>query len=297
MAAVWRALRAALPPTVISQEDYDHDRGHLHRLIRLEPGKRAGAGDLWDYTQDVRYTEVQRDLLVYLLPVCLQAWHDDLRGRFDYAAFIEHFYPLLADRGVFDTHLTPAQAAVVSAFMRQSILDEIDDQRGLSYANANARPYRWIRALTTHGVVLSDIEALWTDWWRLGTTGRAVAALQYVSALMYPDHGNPIFARWTCQGGGGPPCLWEFSGNLFSHRWQEPNVEFLRRTLTAPAVGGLLARAAAELIGEPERDAAARMLADLPRRHEMLEARCCELPALVAQTQGTDLLRWSGEGS
>lgn len=106
------------------------------------------------------------------------------------------------------------QTAAVSAFMRQSILDEIDEQRGLSYAGQGARPYRWIRALTTYGVLLPDIADLWASWWTLGTHGRAVAALPYVSALTYPDDANPIFAPWNRDTGGGPPCLWDVAGHL-----------------------------------------------------------------------------------
>lgn len=32
-------------------------------------------------------------------------------------AFVEHFYPVLADRDVFDTHLNAAQTAAVSEFL------------------------------------------------------------------------------------------------------------------------------------------------------------------------------------
>lgn len=296
MSAVWRALRAPSAPA-ITQEACDGDRGHLHRLLLVERGGRAASGDLWDYTQDVLYTDVQGELLAYLLPVCLQAWHDDFRGLGDYGGFVENFYPMLADRGVFDSHLTPGQTAAVAAFLRQAILHEIDEQRGLAYAGMNARPYRWMRALTTYGVVLPDVADLWTAWWGLDTTGRAVAAVQYASALMYPDDANPIFAPWTCKEGGGPPTLWEFSGHLYAHRWQESNVAFLRRTLTVTSVSDLLERAAATLIGEPEHQAAARLLTDLPQRHAMLAARCRELPDLLAQRQETDLLHWSETSS
>lgn len=41
--------------------------------------------------------------------------------------------PLLAGRQIFDLHLTAKQSAVVSEFMQQAILEEIDDQRGLYY--------------------------------------------------------------------------------------------------------------------------------------------------------------------
>ena len=158
----------------------------------------------------------------------------------------------------------------------------------------NARPYRWIRALTTHGVLLPDIDSVWTSWWALGTIGRAVSAVQYISALMYPNEENPVFAPWTPEGGGGAPCLWEFEGHLYSHRWLEPNVDFLRRTLTVSAVSDVLARAVGELTHEPEHQVAARMLTDIPMRREMLAARCAELPMLLSKKQEPGaLLEWS----
>jgi hypothetical protein len=294
MAAVRRAMGRSTAPSTITQEAFDSDEGHLKRLVRLQRGERAQPGDLWDYTQDLRYTEIQRPLLGYLLPVCLQAWHDDLRGTKGYGGFVEHFYPVLADRHVFDTHLTPQQTSAVSEFMRQAILQEIDDQRGLTHEGMNARPYRWIRALTTHGVLLPDIDSVWTSWWALGTIGRAVSAVQYISALMYPNEDNPVFAPWTSEGGGGAPCLWDFEGHLYTHRWLEPNVAFLRRTLTVSAVNDVLMRAVDGLTSEPEHEIASRMLGEFPTRSEMLAARCTELPTLLAQTQEpSTLLEWS----
>ena len=204
------------------------------------------------------------------------------------------FYPVLADCHLFDAVLKPQQTAAISAFMRQSILEEADDQRGLAYQGMAARPYRWIRALTTHGVVLPDVESLWNEWWRVETIGRAVSILQYASALMYPDDKNPIFAPWTHDGGGGPPCLWDFEGHLYSHRWLEPNVEFLRGALTASKVADVLERTVKRLAAEPEYEIAARILAELGGRAGMLEARCLELPKLLATKQEAGfLLEWA----
>jgi hypothetical protein len=294
IAALRRSLGASSPPSTITQEAFDHDADHLHRLVQLKLDEPAKPGDLWDYTQDLHYTEIQRGLFIYLLPVCLQAWRDDLRGVRDYGGFVEHFYPVLADRHVFDTHLMPKQTSAVSEFMRQSILAEIDDQRGLAFRGMNARPYRWTRALTTYGVLLPDIDDLWAGWWAVGTIGRAVSSVQYISALMYPNEANPVFAPWARDEGGGPPCLWEFEGNLYAHRWLEPNVECLRRTLNVPAITGVFSRAVEMLKGEAEHQVAARMLAEIPARTEMLAARCAELPRLLATTQeaGT-MLEWS----
>jgi hypothetical protein len=292
IAALRRALGAHSPPSTITQEAFDHDAGHLRRLVQLKRGELAKPGDLWDYTQDLRYTEIQQELLRYLLPVCLQAWGDDLRGVRDYS-FVEHFYPVLADHHIFDTHLTPKQTAAVSDFMRQSVLAEIDEQRGLAYSGMNVRPYRWIRALTTHGVLLPDIDALWTAWWDLSTIGRAVASLQYISALIYSDDSNPVFTRWTSQEGGGPPCLWGFEGHLYAHRWLEQNVDFLRRTLNVSAVIDVLDRAVKKLEGAPEQEIAARMFAEAPTHVDMLAARCTALPSLLATLQEpSPLLEW-----
>lgn len=160
----------------------------------------------------------------------------------------------------------------------------------------NAPPYRWIRALTTYGVLLPEIERLWTAWWATSTIGRAVSSLQYISSLMYPDDASPVFAPWTPDEGGGPPCLWEFEGHLYSHCWLEPNTDFLRRTLNVPAVIDLLHRCEKVLKTEPEHETAARILADAPTRTEMLAGRCAELPRLLATRQEpSPLLEWSAQ--
>ena len=294
IAGLRRALGVNAPPRTITQEAFDYDASHLRRLIQVKAGERAKPQDLWNYTQDLRYTEIEPGLFRCLLPICLQAWREELLGARDYGGFVEHFYPVLADRHVFDRHLTPTQTAAVSEFIRHSILEEIDDQRGLSYRGMNARPYRWTGALTTYGVLLPDIERLWMAWWSVDTIGRAVSAVQYISALMYPDDANPVFAPWTPDEGGGPPCLWEFGGHLYSHRWLEPNVDFLRQTLNVATTADVLTRAAKILTSGPEHEVAARMLADLPSRTEMLAARCSELPDLLAtQQQPGSLLEWS----
>jgi hypothetical protein len=89
--------------------------------------------------------------------------------------FVEYFYPVLANKHVFDRRLQPRQTSAVWLFMRESILEEIDDQRGLAYKGMDARPYRWMMALMTHGVLLPDVGQLWKEWWSIDTLGRAVA--------------------------------------------------------------------------------------------------------------------------
>src|SRR6266852_7465171 len=127
-AALWQAFARISPPESVTQKAFDFCDRHLRRLVRLRPGDRADAGDLWDYTQDLLYTEIQAPLLTYLLPFCLEAWRQDLRDTdSSYGGFVEHFYPVLANCGICDAYLTPKQSAGVAEFMRQSILEEIDD--------------------------------------------------------------------------------------------------------------------------------------------------------------------------
>jgi hypothetical protein len=276
-----------LPPEEITQEVFEADPAHLRRLVRLRPNERAERDDLFEYMHALNYTEgIQTSLFVYLLPICLEMWRNDLRGIDNsYGGVIEYFWPVLANRKVFELHLTPKQTDTVSEFMRQAILEEIDDQRGLEYQGMRARPYRWFGALTTYGVILPDIERLWTAWWSMDTVGRAVAAVQYISCLIYSEYENPIFAPWTPNGGGGPPCLWGFEGHLYTHRWLEPNVAFLRRVLNVGNIEAVLARATERLVDQTEHDAAWVVQADVPLCAATLGARCQELPRLLETTQ------------
>jgi hypothetical protein len=287
---------ASMPPKQITQEPFDSGIKHLNRLSRLRLGDRAEPRDLWEYTQDLLYSdEIQGPLLTYLLPFCLEAWRDDLWGVHDgYGGFVEHFYPVLVNKHVLDAHLTAAQAVAVSEFMRESVLQEIDAQRGLAYSGKGARPYRWFTALTTYGVLQADVDQLWTEWWSISTVGRAIAAVQYISCLMYRDNENPVFAPWTHDAGGGPPLLWEFGGHLYEHRWLEPNVGFLRRMLNPQEVSDVLSTAVARLGGLPEHERAVEVQSDVPLCAETLEARCLELPRFLETIQEpSKLLQWT----
>jgi hypothetical protein len=282
-----RSAFPSVPPRQIAQEPFDSGVKHLRRLARLQPGERAEAADLWNYTQDLLYSdEIQGSLLTYLLPFCLEAWRDDLTGvQGGYGGFVEYFYSALATKHVFDEYLTPGQTMAASQFMRESILEEIDNQRGLSYSGMGARPYCWITALTTYGVLLPDVDQLWTPWWSIDTIGRAVAAVQYISCLLYRENENPIFAPWTRDEGGGPPWLWEFGGHLYNHRWLEPNVAFLTETLNPRRVEDALGRAVARLDGLPEHEKAAHVHGDVTLCSETLTVRCAELPRLLETIQ------------
>jgi hypothetical protein len=106
---------------------------------------------------------------------------------------------------------------------------------------------------------------------------------------MYNEYQNPVFAPWTSDEGGGPACLWEFKGHLYTHRWLERNVDFLKKALAAPWITDALTRAVEWLADQPEYGVAKGTGDDLPLRIETLEARCAELPLLLASSQKLDV--------
>ncbi|MDQ3031524.1 MAG: hypothetical protein M3Y87_03840 [Myxococcota bacterium] len=240
------------------------------------------------------YQPLQPDLFRFLLPVCLDAWAEDLQGRGPYAGFVEQLYPALVRSRCLDTMLDTRERDAVYAFLRAAILEVIDREQALSFSGMHASPYRWIAAFTTHGVLAPDVDALWTEWWSLATSGRAVAALQYASCLAYDASHDPVFAPWTRDGGGGPPTLWDYAGHLYEDRWRPENVAFLERTLGAEYVLGRIDAAVEVLRGAPTEEAAAMLRDDLPAQRERLEHRCAELPRLLATPgRAGELRRWS----
>jgi len=241
----------------------------------------------------LRFTKIDTALFVYMLPVFLEIWRNELLGiDSSHGGTIEYFWAVLADPKVFETHLDPGQTQVVSEFLRQAIVEEIESQRGLSYQGKGSRPYRWMGALTTYGVMLPDLDLLWRNWWLIGTAGRAVAAIQYISCLMYPSQANPVFAAWTSKEGRRPPCLWDFEGHIYHRRWLEPNIAFLRKKLTVPNVKITLAKAVNRLAGTPECEIAMRVGQDFPRLVETVRSRCEMLPRLLETVHHSMFWEW-----
>ena len=80
-------------------------------------------------------------------------------------------------------------------------------------------------------------------------------------------------------------CLWEFEGHLYTHRWLEPNVTFLKGALNVPGVTEVLGRAVDRLIGHSEYGLAASIREDPSLLADTLQVRCAELPRLLEAIQ------------
>lgn len=282
------------PPRQITQAAFDYDSSHYRRLCRLDGSNPAGT-DLYSYANDMEYMPLQPDLLRYLLPICLKAWHDDLVNarHSDHAGFVEAFWTALSPRSlsqntfVLEEELKAKEYQSVIEFMRDSILDRMDQERHLHFVGSNASAYQWFQALGSFCTVFPHLHSLWEVWWQMNTFGHAACVLQYLSCLMYWDDENPVFTPWTPVGGGGPPELWGSEGFVFEHGWRQENTSFLSETLTLAYVAEKLEQAA-QVIGTPQGESVpARMLADWPKCRDLAASRIAELPKLVAQAPST----------
>ena len=286
--AIGLVRRAFGDPTPIAvdgiwQKPFDYDTGHLHRLAVLSPDAAAGPEDLVAYALDFKYEQIQKDLFLHVLPFCLRAWQEDLTSPFGrYEAFVDEFYPALLRGGVFDGVLNQREATAVGDFMRDAILAQIDAQQTLSSKGSKAPAYAWFHALSTYGLLRPDIETLWSAWWSVGTVGRALAAAQYASCLIYDETANPVFDAWTREHGGGPPCLWHYRGHVLEERWRDANLEMLERTLTPDGVREVLDRSVARLVGHPLHDKVASIRFRLDARTETLANRCADVRRFLA---------------
>jgi hypothetical protein len=290
-----RRLGSPISPEVITQGVFEAGPEHLERLARLRPDEQADQRDLCDYMDDLQYrTDIQLALFLYLLPFCLERWDQHIRNEnFEWPGFREQFYTVLGKIILLSECLSAGQLAAVHEFMRESILEEIDAQDRLHFFGYPAQPYRWISALTTYGVIAPDVERIWNEWWSIRTQGQAVAAVQYISCLLYPKDENPVFAPYTREKGGGPPCLWEFDGYLFESCWREPNVEFLQSLLgDTRNVIDVLKRAVDRLREHREFAIAKKVRHDVPQCAERLVERGKALPAILATVAQADMYLW-----
>lgn len=278
-----RSLGVRQPPRRIWQQPFDPDAGHYNRLCR-PGGAPPDGGDLVSYALDLRYQDLQPDLLRFLLPLCLRAWRESLfaPGSSPYGGFVEHFSPALAARADLESILGASRHRALSEFMGASILDRMDTESSLRFSGMNASPYKWFAALGSCAVIFAGVEALWHEWWRLETPGHACAALQYLSCLMYPDDSNPIFSPWTPLGGGGAPHLAETDGHIYDVGWRAHNIAFVQATLSVEYFRDRLYAAVQVLAGDSSA-VPQQMAADFESQQALLELRIEQLPALLSR--------------
>ena len=282
---LWQELGRPQRPETIWQEPFDYDPAHFDRLCQSQAdGTLPEPGDVLDYAHDLSYVdEIQGDLFVFFLPVCLRVLSLYVRGQGDrYAGATELFwYGLNRWPGALSL-LSEAQASVVDRYIREFILEAIDDGCRIGGVRCNAPVYRWMEELCSYATVFAGLPQLWSSWWNLSTEGRALGALQYISCLMYEEDRNPWFAPWTPSKGGGPPSLWEDSMTVNNEPWDSRNIDFLRSVLIPDELCAAIGRCAEHLPHPEDREIAVRMTHDFDSQRQLMELRIEQLLSILA---------------
>lgn len=286
---VVQTLGQRLPPKQISQQPFDYDPSHYRRLCRLD-GAAPDTSDLSSYVDDMQYMPLQADLLRYLLPLCLKMWQDDLLHKegSEHGGLVEAFWMALSPRPTFqntfllEEELNAEEYRSVMQFMRDTLLERMNQETRLHFAGSQSSRYQWLHTLGSFCIVFPHLRGLWDKWWQIATPGHAVCVLQYVSCLMYRNDENPVFAPWTPDKGGGPPELWENDTLSSDYGWRQENASFLAKTLTLDFVEQKLKEAASQVNGE-DITISAKMLQDWEKRRDLAASRIAELPQRVEQ--------------
>ena len=280
----WEQVRAIFdyprPPQQVWEKQFDYFDDKLQRLAKT-PYDQIDFSDLWYYHHDLAYVELQPDLFYYLFPVCLMDWHESLMKNVRCSHGDSEFHYGVHVGKVLEKMVTPRQRQAIYEFFRDSFLERLDTERGFVYSGSKTPAYRWMGRFNSLAVIAPVVELLWTPWWSLETPGRAVAALQYCSGLMYPEGDNPLFPAWTKEQGGGGPYLCLNDGHLHDAGWMTANLDFLSGTLTVDYVKDKVRGAVARLREEPEYETARRLETDLPRTEDHLRKTVAELPLLL----------------
>jgi hypothetical protein len=274
----WERVRAifgnAPPLRTIREAQFDFFELKLKRLA-LTPYQEINFSDLWYYHHDLAYVELQPELFNYLFPVCLMNWHQSLLDNRPCTTGDADFHFAVHHGNVFEKMMTAAQREAVYEFFRDSFLERLDLERTFAEIRNDAPSASWIDRFNSLGIIMPRIDMIWNEWWKLATPGRAVAALQYCSCLMYFDGENPLFDVWK----GVSPPLWTNDGFFFSDEaWREDNQAFLSQNLTTEFVIAKVEQATAVIESEPEREKACRLVADLPQCRQLIAERVRELP-------------------
>ena len=177
------------PPSTVCEHQFDGADDQLEKLARA-PYEDIDFSDLWYYHHDLAYVDLQPELFAYLFPVCLMDWHDTLMKNTACSHGDSEFHYGIFHGKVFEKMLTPRQLEAVTMFFRDSFLERLNLEQ--SFAAVAQDPfgiwvgtYVWMLRFNSLGFIVPNIGSIWDAWWRLETHGRSIAALQYISDLMY----------------------------------------------------------------------------------------------------------------
>ncbi|MBN1910022.1 MAG: hypothetical protein JW818_09805 [Pirellulales bacterium] len=291
MNPAWKQARSifhnSAPPREVWEKQFDFFNDELQRLCSTA-WQEIDFADLWFYYHDLAYVELQPEVFSYLFPVCLMAWQDTLTKNVSCASGDAEFHYAVHQGKVFDKMLKAGQKDKVFQFFKDAFITRLDQERGFIYLGSKTPAYGWMCRFNSLGIVMPRIDLLWESWWTLETPGRAVAAIQYISGLVYPPGHNVLFPAWTPEHGGGEPPLLAHDSRIVDSGWMKENTDFLHGVLSREFVVEKLRDAVTLLAHESEHELARQVERDLPRHLALVERRVEELPVLLGRLDISD---------
>lgn len=252
--------------------EIDTDEVGVQRLVDSNPDTLK-ASDFWGYV-DTCVPGCMEDMR-YLLPPLLRIWEQSINQVDD--AFAYHFHNKLLQLGLFKKNLHGPLEPAVTSFMRRALSERIARESSLEVKGRQAT-HDWVGNFNAFGAFTYSFPQLWEEVWAAEQRGHAVAVLQYISALVFDEGDNPIFAEWQRKGGGGPLSVRSVNFDQEGAAWLEGNMEFLAQRLH---VEYLLERLAA-IEQRYARDEVAAMSAQIrdgiAERRDVVAQRCRALP-------------------
>lgn len=279
-------LGPAPKPKSVWQRQFDDADDKLRDLANRDWDDIPDSEWRW-YFLDLTYVELQPDLFRHLFPACLKFWCETLlrnestdRGEAD-------LHSALVNGDILEKMLSPDERERLYQFFVDGLLDRLDLERGFKYEPGGKSANAWIARFNALGLVAPIVPRIWRAWWSFDSPGQCVSAIMYASGLIYFTGENPIYGLWTPTEGGGGPYLTEADADLYDRAWLEPNLAFLRQTLSADYVIERVAAAAERLSGKPEEDLARKIAADARTRADTIALRMDAMLENLAKSRMT----------
>ena len=269
------------PPSEIWQEPFDYTRGHCERIVKA--GYDADPFDISEYFLDYQFMEVQRDLLIYVLPIALHSWAQNL-FREEPTGHFQGMWQAFDRRPLYPAFLTANQFEAVNRFMADVLLERMSREDSLVCRGSGASAYVWMSEHGSMMYLLPLIERVWKRWWTLEHDWQAICGLQWWSGFLYDRNDSPIFGPYSNDYGGGNST--PFATEHLEYRAANAeNTAYLRTVITLENAMIMISRCCERLVSTRWETVANQFLSDLEIQSINLEER---LPNFFKRIEAAD---------
>jgi hypothetical protein len=130
------------------------------------------------------------------------------------------------------------------------------------------------------------MDRLWPQWWSFNRAGHAIAAMKFLSCLLYLNlDDNPFFSARSGKTGDSLPLIVTTGSLFYGEAWLSENSTFLARTLQVGYLEQKVLEASKGLHELHECSGVMKRIErDVQRNRDILQVRLEQLPELLADT-------------